>query len=41
MVEYIIVFAALLATVWALRYFATAARSSVHRTSTLVSSEYP
>ena len=41
MVEYIVVFIALLAVLGAMSYFVSAARKSSRRTSTLVSSEYP
>ena len=41
MVEYIVTFAALLASIFALRYFTAAAGKSVERTSVLVSSDYP
>lgn len=41
MVEYVIVFIALLAVLGALSYFISAARRSSRRISTLVSSEYP
>ena len=41
MVEYIVVFIALLAVLGAMSYFVTAARKSSRRASTLVSSEYP
>lgn len=41
MVEYVVVFIALLAVLGALSYFISVARGSSRRTSTLVSSEYP
>lgn len=40
-VEYIIVFAFLLAVVFALQYFVRAAKNSAARTTTLVTCEYP
>ncbi len=39
--EYILVFVALIAVVWALEYFVSAARRSARQTAELVTSDYP
>ena len=39
--EYVLVFTALIAVVWALRYFVFATRKSAKQTAELVTSDYP
>lgn len=41
MLEYVLVFAALIAVVWALGYFVDATRNSAKQTAKLVTSDYP
>ena len=41
MLEYVLVFVALIGVVWALTYFVTAARRESQRTAELVTSDYP
>lgn len=41
MLEYVLVFAALIVVVWALGYFVSAARRSARQTAELVTSDYP
>jgi Flp pilus assembly protein TadG len=40
-VEYVLVFVALIAVVWALGYFVSAARKGAKQTAELVTSDYP
>lgn len=39
--EYVLVFVALIAVVWALGYFVSAARRSARQTAEMVTSDYP
>ena len=41
MLEYVLVFTALIAVVWALGYFVSAARRNARQTAELVTSDYP
>ena len=41
MLEYVLVFVALIAVVWALSYFVSAARKNAKQTAELVTSDYP
>ena len=41
MLEYVLVFVALIAVVWALGYFVSATRKSAKQTAELVTSDYP
>ena len=40
-VEYVLVFVALIAVVWALGYFVSAARRGAQQTAEMVTSDYP